>query len=265
MEQETCKEDRPKRPTSKAPPPIKPLRHSYRLTEPKATRAPLDFPPYYPDHLKLRTTVIIGEALKNFPVQTQTLELCKYVISKLTPHFCSAVRAGVLRADLAQSRMSDLLDSLLVYNCADSSERIRLNLETRKSDEWFKLAGKMARIAAASSPAPVAKRRVSRPEHSVEKPKGLSHSEGYASVTMPNGKQFTLTGNQARVIEVLDKAWLSGNPDVNKSKILDILERETSRPQDIFKSTPGAWKALIKSTRRGVYRLNLPDPPVSHT
>jgi hypothetical protein len=93
----------------------------------------------------------------------------------------------------------------------------------------------------------------------------FTHSEDYASVVMPDGQKFALTRDQGDVIKMLHEAWISGNPWVSKKRILEMLKRETSRLQDIFRSTPGAWKALIKSGRRGVYRLNLPDHPVSHT
>jgi hypothetical protein len=88
----------------------------------------------------------------------------------------------------------------------------------------------------------------------------FTHSDDYTSLTMPDGRSFTLTKEQARAIGMLHKAWTSGNVGVSGRSILEALGRETSRLQDIFRSTPGAWKALVKSTRRGIYRLNLPEP-----
>lgn len=107
---------------------------------PRPTQMPHDYPPYYPNHLKPRTTVIIGEALKKFPDQTQTLQLCKHVISELTPHICAAAHNNTLRADLALFEMKSLLPYLLVANCDDSSERFHLEQEIMNSDEWVKLA-----------------------------------------------------------------------------------------------------------------------------
>ena len=112
---------------------------------------PLGWPPYYPDDLKPLTTVIIGEALRKFSVQTQTLQLCKYVISTLTPHLCAAVQRKTLRADLALSVMGDLLHYLRVANCDDDNQRFRLHRETMKSDEWLKLAGEIARVHSAAA------------------------------------------------------------------------------------------------------------------
>ena len=111
---------------------------------PKATQVPLDWPPYYPNHLIPRTTVIIGEAIKKFPLQAQTLELCKCVISELTPQFCAAVLDKMVRGDLALSRMSDLLHYLLVANCDDASARFNFEREIKKSDEWLELAREVA-------------------------------------------------------------------------------------------------------------------------
>ena len=111
---------------------------------PKATQVPLDWPPYYPNHLIPRTTVIVGEAIKKFPLQAQTLELCKCVISELTPQFCAAVLDKMVRGDLALSRMSDLLHYLLVANCDDASARFNFEREIKKSDEWLELAREVA-------------------------------------------------------------------------------------------------------------------------
>lgn len=131
---------------SNAPPPPTEVRGSgWRPPSPKATHPLVDFPMNYPTHLMPQTTVIIGQAVKKFPVQPQTLDLLKYVTSELTPHFCAAVQNKTLRADLALSRMGDLVHSLSVYNCDDQSATFRLEQEVRKSDEWLKFAGEIAK------------------------------------------------------------------------------------------------------------------------
>ena len=125
--------------------------------EPKPTQALTDFPSYYPGDLIPQTAVIIGKAVKKFPVQTQTLQLCKYVISELTPHFCAAVEDGPLRADLALSNMSNLIHYLSVSNCDYESERVRLKQELMKSDEWQNLAeGITASVTIAKAKTPAA-------------------------------------------------------------------------------------------------------------
>lgn len=151
MAEKERKEAQPVRPITKAPKPLTPLSGRGMLRGPKPTQMPLDWPPYYPNNLIPLTTVIIGEALKKFPVQTQTLPLCKYVISRLTPHLCAAVQRKILRADLALSRMSELLHYLSVSNCDDSEASFRLEQETMRSDEWLKLAGEIARVPSAAA------------------------------------------------------------------------------------------------------------------
>ncbi len=120
---------------------------------PKPTQIPADFPAYFPNQLKPETAVIFAEAVRKFPHQTQTLELCKHVISEMTPLFRKAVKTGTMRADLvlADSGIAGLLDSLLVYNCHNSDERFRLEGEARKSDEWLRLARAIAKAQARSS------------------------------------------------------------------------------------------------------------------
>ena len=149
MEEKQRKETQPVRRITQAPPPVDYLsgRGDWPSARPKPTQMPLDWPPYYPSHLEPRTTVIIGKALKKFPDQTQTLQLCKHVVSKLTPHFCAAVQDKRLESGAwALSCMSDLLHYLLVANCDDSSshtesdKRFRLERELKKSDEWVRLA-----------------------------------------------------------------------------------------------------------------------------
>lgn len=159
MEEKKFPNAQPVRHITKAPrPPIELSGRGCIPPEPKPTQVLTDFPPYYPNDLKVQTTVIIGKALKKFPVQTQTLQLCKYVVSKMTPHFCAAIERKTLRADQALSSMSDLLHNLLVVNCGDSSphaaseKRFRLKQEIENS-EWLKLAKKLDKVAKAQAAA----------------------------------------------------------------------------------------------------------------
>ena len=144
---ETERSYQPLRPISRAPRPPTVLGNSWVPPEPKPTQSPLNWPPFFPNCLRLQTTVVICEALSKFPVQTQALEMSKYVISELTPHFCDAVHTEAIRADLALSQMSALIESLLRCNCEDSSETLRLEQETRKSQEWRMLAVKLSQSA----------------------------------------------------------------------------------------------------------------------
>ena len=111
---------------------------------PNSTQIPPDLPPYYPNDLKPQTHLIIAEAVRKFPDQTQTLELCRYIISDLTPHFRAAVLGKTLRADLVFPNMNELLHFSLVSNCENDDKRFRLKQEVRQSDEWLNLAREVA-------------------------------------------------------------------------------------------------------------------------
>lgn len=95
--------------------------------------------------------MILAEASRKFQYQTQTLELCKHVISEMIPLFCEAVTNGTMKASAALEEglggMGDLLRSVVVYNDDGphtgfglSNEAYRLQQEARKSDEWLMLA-----------------------------------------------------------------------------------------------------------------------------
>jgi hypothetical protein len=129
---------------TKAPPPPSEVGGRGVIHGPKPTEIPRDLPVNYPRALVARTFVIIGEAVKKFPVQTQTLELCRYVISELTPHFREALQAKAFQQDQALSTMHDLLHDLVVHNCGDG-KRSEVEQEVRKSDEWLTLAREIAR------------------------------------------------------------------------------------------------------------------------
>jgi hypothetical protein len=127
---------------TQAPAPIQPLRVGGITRAPKPTQLPPDCPLYYPNELKTKTQVIFAEAVRKYPEQTQALELCKYVISEMTPVFRAAVEDGTMKPYqvLSDSGMGGLLHSLLLFNCDHDDERFRLGQELRKSDEWLKLA-----------------------------------------------------------------------------------------------------------------------------
>ncbi|SRR6266851_601877 len=120
--------------------------------EPKPTQVPPSPPTYFPSDLWPKTYVILLEARKKFPYQTQTLELCKHIISEMTPLFYWAVVGGTIKAGAVFNEglggMEDLLHSLLVHNddwpksgfSSLSDQAYRLGQVVRQSDEWLKLA-----------------------------------------------------------------------------------------------------------------------------
>lgn len=249
---------KPRREVTKAPKPITQLSGTggSTLPGPKLTQVPPDLPPYYPNDLKLQTHLIIAEAVREFPDQTHTPELCKCIITELTPHFRAAVQAGRMRADLALSDggMGSLLHSLLVYNCDNRNERFRLEQEVRKSDEWLKFAREMVKVQ--SDPhgnEPTKALEMPAPQQSI----GFTHSGDYRSVSS-GGQTHSLTGRQAQVIQILHEAYKNGTPDVGSALILEKLETRNSRLRDTFKTNRRAWKALIVPGKtKGTLRLNL--------
>lgn len=84
----------------------------------------------------------------------------------------------------------------------------------------------------------------------------FTHSEDYRSVTV-RGETFTLTTEQAQIIEILHEAHKNGNPDISSDYIMERLGKGSSRWQDTFRSSPKAKQVLIKFTRKGTLRLNV--------
>ena len=84
--------------------------------------------------------------------------------------------------------------------------------------------------------------------------------DSYRTVSV-RGETYTLTLQQAQMIEILHEAYKNGTPEVSIAHILERLEkkseRNSSRWQDTFKSNPKA-KALVESgIRKGTLRLKL--------
>ena len=212
---------KPVRLTSRAPEPIPPMRGGFRPARPKPAQIPLDLPPSYPNNLKPQTDVILGEAVRKFPLQTQTLQLCKFVISELTPHFCAAVQNKKMRADLVRSVLSELLHYVLVANCDDSSERFRLEQEAKKSDEWLKLARDIARESGVAEAASNADQPI--------------HQEGKSLAHEPARKprQSELCYQPAR--DILNK-----NPQITTKGFAQQMDRKAEQYPSVRKYAPPA-------------------------
>lgn len=236
-------EDQPaRRPASSAPQPLKPVGAGWTPTPSKPTQMPVDLPPYYPNGLTVRTWDAIEGSIKAFSNQDQVLEWCKKVMSELTPAFAAEVKAGRLRADLAPSTMSELLHSLLVVNCKESSESWR---ELKMSKERRSFIRVLKKLECSDS------------QPSAPKPRAFTHSSDYRSVTV-RGENFTLTSRQAQTIQILDESRQSGTPDVGKDYLLEQLGTPSSRLRDSFKTSLAAWKALVKiGLKKGTYRLSV--------
>lgn len=81
------------------------------------------------------------------------------------------------------------------------------------------------------------------------------HSADYLEVRC-NGCRFKLGPIQAEVVRALHEAALAGAPWQNGKAILSQAGSKSMRIADVFKSQKD-WRHLIRSDRRGGYRLNL--------
>jgi hypothetical protein len=169
------------------PTPLKPIRGgSLRRHGPKPMQTLQGWPPYYPDDLKVTTTVIVGAAVQKFP-QPQLLELCKHVVSELTQPFCAAVESKRLRDDLALYHVRGLLKHLLTDNCDHSSERHRLEEEIMRSEEWQNFAKEIMKAAAATGEGGSGK----APEAEAQATRAVGHQEQGAAAHHPESKSWS--------------------------------------------------------------------------
>ncbi|PKQ03512.1 MAG: hypothetical protein CVT71_03100 [Alphaproteobacteria bacterium HGW-Alphaproteobacteria-10] len=69
-----------------------------------------------------------------------------------------------------------------------------------------------------------------------------------------NGQAFHLGLIQAQVVRLLHEAAHAGSPWINGKSVLTSAGARSLKMSDVFKSQPG-WRDLIRSNRRGLYRL----------
>lgn len=86
----------------------------------------------------------------------------------------------------------------------------------------------------------------------------FDYSESYRSIHYL-GERYTLTRNQGLMLRVLYEAHETGHPDVDKERLLEAIENETSKVRDSWKSSRLWQKLVISGQRKGTYRLNLPS------
>jgi hypothetical protein len=88
---------------------------------------------------------------------------------------------------------------------------------------------------------------------------GFTHSDDYRSVTARD-KHYTLTPNQARIIQTLDEAAARGIYAVSTAALRKSIGGTQSRIRDSFRSGDGRkfWEEFVVQTGRGMYVLKLP-------
>lgn len=80
-------------------------------------------------------------------------------------------------------------------------------------------------------------------------------SRDYSEVRC-NGHQFQLGPIQAAVVQALHRGAQAGQPWQNGKNILSEARSKSLRMSDVFKSKHN-WRDLIRSDRRGNYRINI--------
>lgn len=78
----------------------------------------------------------------------------------------------------------------------------------------------------------------------------------YRSVLF-EGKQYTLTRNQATIVKTLHRAREAGPSTVGTDTLLAAIEAETSRVCDSFKNSPLWGTLVVRGEKRGTYKLSL--------
>lgn len=85
---------------------------------------------------------------------------------------------------------------------------------------------------------------------------GFRHSRDFRSVNR-NGKIFSLTTQQARVVELLLDAYLNRSPDLSQAYILEELDVPGSALRFVFRGSD-AWTDLVVSGgTNGTFRLEI--------
>jgi len=73
------------------------------------------------------------------------------------------------------------------------------------------------------------------------------------------GANYSFTPNQAKVVEILWRAWEGGTPDVYHNLLLNAADLGAERLVDVFKGS-AAWGTLIVPGQvKGTFRLQ--EPP----
>ncbi|HEV3483011.1 MAG TPA: hypothetical protein VGR97_11875 [Candidatus Acidoferrales bacterium] len=249
---------------------------------PKPLRMP-SRPDDFPGDLWPRAVVILAKAVERFRDENHLTELCEHVVEKMTPLYCEAVETGKVKAHAVlddRSGMAELLRLLLIANDPGISSWGLSNrawdiLQKVKTATWMKLAEAIAEAQennsneadrlrtnpneAESSSAQNSEKTTQSMEGCDAAASQFTHSPDYRSVTI-RSETFSLTSQQAHMIQILHEAYKWGTPDLGNDYILVQLagdnRGENSRWQDTWKSNPKAKKALIKSgASKGTLRL----------
>jgi hypothetical protein len=82
------------------------------------------------------------------------------------------------------------------------------------------------------------------------------HSPDYREVWLGD-ERFSLTTNQARVVELLDGQRLEGVDSLSQAYILEFLDIGSQNLAQVFRGSPAWDRLVIRADGRGMYRLNI--------
>ena len=111
------------------------------------------------------------------------------------------------------------------------------------------------RLVGATAPPPLSPEPARSPAPAVVQ---FRHDEGYRHVWLA-GQEYLLTPKQADIVRVLHEAALAGRPWMRLEDIRDAADFGSAKLSQNFRRMTG-WRSLIRSDRRGYYRLNLEIP-----
>ncbi len=113
-----------------------------------------------------------------------------------------------------------------------------------------------SRVLIVVAPAPPRAGRTPKKKTSSPATAAFQPSRDYRSIQW-RGQHYTLTSNQAAIVERLHEEHIAGTPVVGKAGLLSTIQAETSRVRDSFKGSP-LWRTLIVlGERRGTYKLDI--------
>lgn len=121
------------------------------------------------------------------------------------------------------------------------------------------IAAAKGELARDSLPANCLLRLIAGPHISGTLPDGFRHSADYREVWLGDEK-FSLTPNQARVVELLDQQRLAGVSALSQAYILETLEIGSQNLGQVFRGSSAWNRIVVRADGKGMYRLNIPSP-----
>lgn len=85
----------------------------------------------------------------------------------------------------------------------------------------------------------------------------VAYSPGFRSVHW-FGTDYSFTGQQGAVVQILLEAWEKGTPDVGDATLLEKAGSESKRLKDVFKNHPAWGTMIVQGETKGTHQLAEP-------